>query len=123
MDFEDWPDELSAEQIEELAEQLEEMEARLTARLEAHADSAKPVDLDQPIGRLSRMDELQRQQMAQAQKRREKANLQKVRSALDRIRRDNYGFCMECEIPIGYPRLKAQPHAVLCRDCQGAREM
>ena len=40
-----------------------------------------------------------------------------------RILTDRYGLCLECEVPIGFPRLKAQPQAVLCRECQGGREL
>jgi DnaK suppressor protein len=42
--------------------------------------------------------------------------------ALRRIDDACYGECLECGEPIAYARLRAQPAAGLCIDCQSARE-
>ncbi len=45
-----------------------------------------------------------------------------IQSALEKLEYAGYGVCEECGEPIGLSRLKAQPTATLCVDCQAARE-
>lgn len=44
--------------------------------------------------------------------------LQAIDAALLRIANNEYGICIECEGEIGYPRLKVNPAALRCHDCQ-----
>jgi DnaK suppressor protein len=84
------------------------------------AEDARPVALDQQsVGRLSRMDAMQRQAMAaETQRRRQHRRLQLLRT-LSRMDNDEYGYCMECgdEIPDG--RLDIDPTFHLCVKCAG----
>lgn len=43
--------------------------------------------------------------------------LSEVRLALQRMEEGNYGICASCGEPISEERLKAIPHATLCRNC------
>lgn len=45
-----------------------------------------------------------------------------VEEALGRITRDEYGYCVNCGIYIPFERLRAEPTAQLCIDCQETRE-
>jgi DnaK suppressor protein len=45
-----------------------------------------------------------------------------IERALSEIDSGGYGICAVCDQPIGYPRLKAQPTAVLCIEDQRKRE-
>lgn len=94
----------------------------LQQQLRDHADQAQPVDLDKPIGRLSRMDELQQQSMAQAALRATEQRLAQIEAALSRLQRDEYGLCVACEEEIPVLRLRARPESPFCLDCQQARE-
>jgi len=115
-------DELSDAQMARLHEQLLALRSELEAMLKSSTEGARPVDLDQPIGRLSRMDALQQQHMVQAGRENAQQRLQRVQAALALFARDEYGYCRLCEEPIGFARLNAQPEAPLCLECQGARE-
>nr|WP_246455626.1 TraR/DksA C4-type zinc finger protein [Sulfitobacter aestuariivivens] len=86
---------------------------------DAAGDAAtKTVELDQQaVGRLSRMDALQNQAMAQAQVRRRQAERQKVRAALLRIEEGEYGFCTDCGEEIAAERRAADPAIARCLDC------
>ena len=81
-------------------------------------ESAKPVDLENPIGRLSRMDAIQQQQMSLHAKQRAELELQQIESALKRIDDDEYGICLKCEEEISAKRLEAKPETPFCVDCQ-----
>lgn len=113
-------EELSDEQLEELSRILDERRAQVEAELATAAEDAKPVSLDTPIGRLSRMDAIQQQHMAGARKARLEGELNLIKAAQSRVRSGDYGACARCEEPIGYPRLKVRPEAPLCRACQDA---
>ena len=115
-------DELTREQLEELGRDLIEERARLQEVLEISKDGAKPVDLDEPIGRLSRMDAIQQQQMTKANRSAYERKLRQIEAALEKLAENEYGDCRSCEEPVGYRRLKARPEAPFCIECQGARE-
>ena len=81
-------------------------------------DAAGTVALDQSkVGRLSRMDALQAQQMAQETTRRRQLQLQKIASALRRIESGDYGYCHICGDDIGEARLNFDPANTRCITC------
>lgn len=113
---------MTEQQIRELQTRLSSLRSELEARLKANAGDSKPVSLDDPIGRLSRMDAIQQQQMVAGTRRRMEEQLQQVRAAIGRIESSRYGFCLRCEEPVGYERLKIRPEATLCLECQSSLE-
>ena len=108
--------------IEGLVERLHSLKEELAAHLAETADAAAPVDLEQPFGRLSRMDAMQQQQMARAARAGQSRRLEQVKSALARVGRGEYGMCVSCEEDIDMARLVAKPEAPLCLMCQNALE-
>jgi DnaK suppressor protein len=114
--------ELTDKQRMELYQTLVGLREELQKQLEDSTDGAKPVSLDEPIGRLSRMDAMQQQSMVQANRRTAQTRLTRIEAALRRYDGDEYGLCVECEEEIGYARLKAQPEAPFCIGCQSNRE-
>jgi len=115
-------DELTAAQEQELRTALLSLQAELRQLLDDSQQSSKAVDLDQPIGRLSRMDALQQQAMAKANRAGNERRLKLIEAALIAIKQERYGECRRCEEPIGYPRLKARPESPFCLECQGQIE-
>jgi DnaK suppressor protein len=96
---------------------LERREAILRLS-ETARDAAQTVELDQTrTGRLSRMDALQGQAMAQATGRRREIELRRIDAALARIERGEFGECLECGKMIALGRLKLDPAATLCLEC------
>lgn len=113
---------LTEAQSKELKEALAALSSQLTALLASTREDSKPVDLGQPIGRLSRMDAMQQQEMAQASRRGHELRVKQVRAALAAVRAGEYGDCRVCEEPIGYGRLRARPETPFCVRCQSSRE-
>lgn len=87
--------------------------------LEAQNDQARAtVALDQQsVGRLSRMDALQGQQMAQETYRRRQLERAKIAAALNRIDEGEFGWCADCGSEIAAKRLDIDPAAHLCVEC------
>ena len=100
--------ELSETQEKELHQALRALDAELRASL-AGFDRGDVVDLDLPIGRLSRVDAMQQQAMAQAERVRIERRLEQVVAALERVVEGEYGYCCLSGEPIGYARLRARP--------------
>ena len=48
--------------------------------------------------------------------------LNRINEAVRRLDEGTYGYCGECEDPIGPSRLRALPFAVRCKDCEEMRE-
>ena len=92
--------------------------AALDAEDAAGEAATKPVTLDQQsTGRLTRMDALQNQAMAQAQARRRQAERRKIHAALQRLAEGDYGYCTDCGEAIAPARLDADPAIALCLAC------
>lgn len=98
------------------------LEAELVALIDQTSEGAAPVDLDEPIGRLSRMEAIQQQAMTAANRRASERRLTMVRAALSRVERDEYGECVSCGEDIAPRRLAARPETPLCLVCAEARE-
>ncbi|MFD2230792.1 RNA polymerase-binding protein DksA [Alkalimarinus sediminis] len=54
---------------------------------------------------------------------RERKLIKKIGSTIDRIEKDDYGFCDSCGVEIGVRRLEARPTASLCIDCKTLAEI
>lgn len=102
---------------------LEKRQTEIMAGREAQQKEGAPVELDQTkVGRLSRMDAMQQQAMAQASGRRTEMELQRIRTAIGRLRSGDYGYCVKCDEEIAEKRLKIDPSALICIDCARAAE-
>ena len=115
-------DELTEREIEELRRELLALRSELSSLLSSSREASRPVDLDQPIGRLSRVDAMQQQSMLVANRRAAQIRQQQVEAGLRRVEDGDYGLCVSCGESIGLRRLKARPEAPYCLRCQDARE-
>ncbi len=99
--------------------------ARLTARrdeIEAlrsiSAEFRSAVELDQTsVGRVSRVEAMQAQQMALAQERTRESELARIAAALKRMDDGEYGYCIECGEAIAGKRLDFDPAIPTCIYC------
>jgi DnaK suppressor protein len=113
---------ISGADVARLRGRLEALRDELDALLGGTAEAARPVDLDQPIGRVSRVDAIQQQSMLAANRAAAARRRQQVDAALRRIADDEYGDCGSCGESIDPRRLEAQPEAPFCVACQSLRE-
>ena len=76
------------------------------------------VTLDQQaVGRLSRMDALQYQAMSKAQAARRAGEAARLRDAIARILKEDYGYCEDCGDKIPKARLEIDLTATRCVSC------
>ncbi|NOX10143.1 MAG: TraR/DksA family transcriptional regulator [Gammaproteobacteria bacterium] len=113
-----------------MGDDLDQYKCLLNQRMEALDElenelqhTGNTVELDQTcIGRLSRMDAMQAQAMAQAGQQRCLLERQQIQSALQRLAVGDYGYCLICDEAIPSLRLQANPAAPLCIQCASAHE-
>jgi DnaK suppressor protein len=102
-------------ELEQITEKLQGLESDLRELEETSRNSSQPVQLDQAsVGRLSRMDAMQSQQMALETARRRRDELARIEGALRRIEAGEYGHCFVCgEVR----RLLIAPTSTRCVKC------
>ncbi|MEQ9573231.1 MAG: TraR/DksA C4-type zinc finger protein [Nitratireductor sp.] len=94
--------------------------AQLEALSHQTAADRAPVELDQQsVGRLSRMDAMQQQAMAQAVEQRRQTRHARLGAALKRMESGDFGYCLDCGAFIGWKRLDVDPTVPLCLACAG----
>lgn len=81
-------------------------------------EARQTVNLDQQsVGRVSRIDAMQHQAMAQSHERQRSQHLVRIEQALSRIKSGQFGYCLACEEEIAPKRLQADPASALCVMC------
>ncbi len=109
------------EQIIQFRKQLIALKDELIGDLATTANDIKPVVLDQAaVGRVSRGDAMQMQQMALESSRRRERRLISVDQALKRLEKQIYGICVDCDEDINVRRLEIDPTALRCIKCAEA---
>ena len=108
---------MTPERLNHFRERLQLLEREIQSDLDASKEASGVVELDTSIGRLSRMDAMQNQQMALELRRRQEQQLQRIANALKRIDQNRYGVCGKCKQPIADARLEISPDAVMCVKC------
>jgi len=104
--------------IEGLRHRLLAMRADLDVSAEASKEATKTVVLDQSsVGRLSRIDAMQGQQMALESARRREQLRVRIDAALKRIDAGTFGECYVCGEAIDARRLSVDPTITRCLRC------
>jgi DnaK suppressor protein len=104
-------------------ERLRQLRAEILELHDVRGEASAVVKLDQSsTGRLSRVDSLQRQAVAQHGQRQAQLRLRQIEAAVRRCEDGTYGLCLDCDEAIDQRRLQADPAAATCIACASARE-
>jgi RNA polymerase-binding transcription factor len=123
-------DELTDKQLNGFRQSLMKIREELLVLLDISAEAGEAVVLDQTkVGRLSRMDALQQQQMSNACRAGYKKRLIEVQHALSILEQGvggssscdsglcEYGWCEQCGELINIHRLEVKPESRFCVGC------
>ena len=116
---------LSAAQLETMQRLLAERETVLQGELRAASEEAaeRPAALGPEVGDAVDVGgDRFRAGMEHADKLRDQEELMAIDAARARIADGSYGECSDCGLAIPVERLKAQPTAFRCVECQGKYE-
>ncbi len=104
-------------------EKLLDLQEEIMGISDVISHASKPVKLDQnSVGRLSRMDAMQAQAMAQAGQERQQNQLSLISDALERIDDGEFGRCLGCDEFISIARLEIEPTVEDCIHCAQLKE-
>lgn len=107
-------------QLEQFKQRLLELQSELADLDETSTAAGRPVQLDQAsVGRLSRMEAIQAQQIALESARRRQQLVAAIDGALRRIDSGDFGYCFACDDEIELRRLQADPTITRCIHCAG----
>ena len=98
-------------------QQLEESLVEIEQYLDKTKESAEAVSPDKSLGRLTRMEAMQDQQLMLEARRRKKMQKVAVQSALQRIENGQFGTCIFCGNLIPEDRLDVAPESSSCVNC------
>ena len=111
-------DVLTADERERIHSAIDKAMGELQALLDL--DEANVVELDQSrMGRVSRIDAIQHQQLAKSRENKARLQVEKLEKVKARLREapDLFGFCEFCDQRIPLGRLLLKPDALKCVPC------
>ncbi len=82
-----------------------------------YTELTKPVEPENAIGRISRMDAINNKSVTEATLRKAKDKVGKLKFALSRVDDDDFGRCISCKKPIPLGRILIMPQARTCVSC------
>ena len=81
-------------------------------------EKTKPISPDCSLGRLTRQEMIQEQQVNEHALNESKIRLNKLTYAASKVDKEDYGICMECEEDILFERLILVPESSHCVSCK-----
>ena len=91
--------------------------AFIKREIEDLQDKTAPITPDCSLGRLTRLEMMQEQQVAEHALHEAEIRLNKLTFAFNKVDTEHFGECMECEEDIPLARLKIVPESVYCMEC------
>jgi DnaK suppressor protein len=82
-----------------------------------YKDLTRPVEPENAIGRISRMDAINNKSVTEAALRKAIEKLEKLRTALTKVDSDDFGICIKCKKPIPLGRILVMPQSRTCVNC------
>ncbi len=81
-------------------------------------EKTKPITPDCSLGRLTRQEMIQEQQVNEHALHEAEIRVTKLKYALQKVDREDYGICAECEEEIIFGRLMLLPESTHCVACK-----
>ncbi len=107
---------MTSEEKTKVIEYLKKEELKLTKRVDELRELTQPIEPDDAIGRVSRMDAIVNKSINQEALKKANDKLIKIKISLERIDDENFGNCIQCNQPIPIQRLLLMPGS-LCIKC------
>lgn len=86
-------------------------------KIKGMEEAARPIGPENAIGRVSRMDAINNKSVLEAALRSAKQKLSKLKIALTKIDKKDFGTCVFCQQPIPPARLMFMPESTRCVRC------
>ena len=91
--------------------------ATLKDQILALEEKTKPIAPDCSLGRLTRLEAMGEQDVANKILDEARLRLTRLNNAMQRIDKPMFGICIECDEDIGFGRMSVRPESVRCVAC------
>ncbi|QIA08172.1 TraR/DksA family transcriptional regulator [Draconibacterium halophilum] len=85
--------------------------------IQEYTELTKPIEPENAIGRISRMDAINNKSVTEAALRKAKDKLENLKFAVSKVDDDDFGLCVKCKKPIPLGRVLIMPQARTCVNC------
>ncbi|MCG6186268.1 TraR/DksA family transcriptional regulator [Maribellus maritimus] len=101
----------------EIKQKIESEIQRTEKLISEYIELTQPVEPENAIGRISRMDAINNKSVTEAALRKAREKMDKLKFALSKINEENFGICIRCKAPIPVGRLLVMPQSQTCVKC------
>ena len=108
---------MTKEQKNQLKNKIVEDIKTMEREIEDLRDKVKPITPDCSLGRLTRQEMIQEQQVNEHAMHEAEIRVNKLKYAYRKVDREDYGICCECEEDIIFARLLLLPESTHCVAC------
>lgn len=110
---------MEAQQTKEVKAVIEQEIIKTKALVKEYKEITQPIEPENAIGRISRMDAINNKSVNEAALRQAQEKLKKLEYALKHVEAEGFGICARCNksIPIG--RVMIMPQSRFCVNCAG----
>ena len=101
----------------EIRSVIEDEIGKTKKQVAEYKELTKPIEPENAIGRISRMDAINNKSVTEAALRKAKDKLEYLIFALTKVDDDDFGICIKCKQPIPLGRILIVPQARACVKC------
>jgi len=108
---------MTVKELQEIKVKIIEDITNANHEVEELQEKIKPIAPDCSLGRLTRQEMMQEQQVNEHALHEIEIRLNKLKYALQKVDKEGYGICAECEEVIAFARLMILPESTHCVAC------
>lgn len=108
---------MDKEQVKEIKKLIKKEMDKTAKSIEDYKEMTQPIEPDDAIGRVSRMDAINNKSVTEAALRAAQHKLNDLEDVLRRVDAKDFGICVNCKKPIPMQRIILVPQAKVCMDC------
>ena len=108
---------MTQDQKKEIKRHILQNLTEMESQIDQLQEKVKPIAPDCSLGRLTRMEAMNEQEVSQRILDETLLRQTRLRNALSRIDSEMFGICIECDEEIGMARMRVRPESVRCVDC------
>ena len=109
---------MTLKQIKLIKEKIKEELLLMQQEIDDLKEKTKPIAPDCSLGRLTRQEMIQEQQVNEHTLHEAEIRVNKLKYASQKVEKDGYGICAECEEDILFERMMLLPESTHCVQCK-----
>lgn len=109
---------MNTSQLSQIKEKIQQDLHSMLQEIESLKEKTKPIAPDCSLGRLTRQEMIQEQQVNEHALHEAEIRVNKLNYAFSKVDKKGYGICAECEEEIMFQRLMLLPESTHCVSCK-----